>query len=205
MKKIFLAMALTALTVTNAFAQRSKGQVTIQPKIGFNIATMTDSEGSDTRFGLNAGAELEFQTSAKVSLSAGMLYSQQGISGGEDGVMAMLKMDYLAVPLLVNYYVTPKLALKIGLQPAFLMESKTKVSINGVSAEMDLKKALDASGVSYKINNVVASIPIGISYEFDNIVLDARYNIGVSNAMSIETQDTRHMYFQFNVGYRFNL
>lgn len=59
MKK-FILMAAVMLSSMTAFAQTKQGSLTVQPKLGLNIATLTKAEGSDPRFGLAAGAEFEY-------------------------------------------------------------------------------------------------------------------------------------------------
>lgn len=85
MKKLcFVACLLMA--AASSFAQRNVGAITIQPKLGLNIASMSNAEGADARFALAAGAEFEYQATSMVALTAGALYSQQGIKGSESGI-----------------------------------------------------------------------------------------------------------------------
>ena len=58
MKKLFVIASLMMLTVS-AFAQHAPGTLSIQPKVGLNIANITDIDDADPRLGLVAGAELE--------------------------------------------------------------------------------------------------------------------------------------------------
>lgn len=73
-KLIFIACMLLASVTT--FAQHDKGSFNIQPKIGINVASMTNSEGSNPRVGFVGGAEFEYQATDLLSLSFGTLYSQ---------------------------------------------------------------------------------------------------------------------------------
>ena len=50
MKKL-IAMATALLLSVGAYAQHEVGSVTIQPKIGMNIASMTDLDDADVRIG----------------------------------------------------------------------------------------------------------------------------------------------------------
>lgn len=59
MKKLFL-MAVMALATVSSFAQHAVGTFTIQPKVGLNLANVTDGDG-DIRVGAVAGAEFEYQ------------------------------------------------------------------------------------------------------------------------------------------------
>ncbi len=205
MKKLCFVACLLLATVSS-FAQHKVGSVTIQPKLGLNIANMSDSEDPDPRFGLVGGAELEYQTSSIISLSASLLYSQQGCKDNTGGFNGTAKMDYLNLPILANVYVAKGLAVKLGLQPGFLLNDKIKVSVNGVSSEVDLEKALHAGGFpEAKVSSFVLSLPVGISYEFNNVVVDARYNLGLTKAVNNVGESIKHNVFQLTVGYKFKV
>lgn len=201
---MILAAALM-IAASGARAQSNVGSWSIQPKAGLNIATMTDSDGADPRFGLDAGAEAEYQVSERVSLSTGLLYSQQGIKDSPEGVSETIKMDYLNVPLLANVYVAKGLALKAGIQPGFLLNDKVELKSNGAKVEVGLEESFRAAGLKADVKSFVLSIPVGVSYEFSSVVLDARYNLGISKAASAEGESTKHNVFQFTVGYKFSL
>lgn len=191
MKKIIL-MAVMALATVSSFAQHAVGTFTIQPKVGFNLANVTDG-GNDIRVGAVAGAEFEYQISDIFSLSAGALYSMQGCKGDIEGTDATLKLDYINVPILANVYVTKGLAVKLGIQPGFNVTHKASAKVQGVSASVDI------SG----INSVDFSIPVGLSYEINNFVIDARYNLGVNKIA--DEADSKNSVFQFTLGYKFAL
>ncbi|MBO1363407.1 PorT family protein [Prevotella sp. A2931] len=205
MKKLCF-MACLLMAAVSSFAQHKVGAVTIQPKLGINMASMSNFEESDPRFGLVAGAEFEYQASSMVSLTAAALYSQQGLKASDNGLNGTIKMDYLNIPILANVYVVKGLAVKLGLQPGILVNDKVKVSANGVSAEVGIKKALQNAGVTdAKVNSFDLSLPVGVSYETNNIVFDARYNLGLINAISGGGDSTKHQVFQLTVGYKFDL
>lgn len=126
------------------------GSVTIQPKVGLNVSSLTDVDYGDTRVGLATGVDFEFQLSRMFSLSAGALYSMQGESDA--------KLDYINLPFMANVYVAPGFAVKIGLQPEF------NISDDDFS----------------NIKSTCLSIPVGLSYEYKHFVWDARYNFGVT-------------------------
>lgn len=197
MKKLFLAVVAMMVSATT-FAQNEVGQLTIQPKVGVNIANITDADDADPRIGLAAGAEFEYGLTDNIGLSAGVLYSMQGAKATEDGADCTLKLDYLNVPILANFYVAKGFAVKLGVQPGFKLSSKAKVKVSGTSVEVD---ANDIEGVNIK--SIDLSIPVGVSYQYQNIVFDARYNWGVTKI--IEDSDSKHSVFQITVGYKFSL
>jgi hypothetical protein len=192
MKKLILLAAII-MTSVGAHAQHEVGSVTIQPKVGMNIASLTKAEGADSRIGLAIGAEAEYQIEDRISLSAGLLYSMQGATESEDGVDATRKLDYINIPILANIYVTKGLAFKVGVQPGINVSGKYKLEKGGssISEDTDGVKAFDFS------------IPVGASYEFNNLVLDARYNWGLTKVSKYA--NSKNSVFQITLGYKFKM
>ena len=204
MRKMMLVAAAMLLSM-GVKAQSEVGSWSFQPKLGINLATMTDDEGADTRVALVGGAEFEYQSSKQFSLSFGALYSQQGCKASSNGLTGTIKMDYVNIPVLANFYVAKGFALKVGIQPGILVNDKVKVSYGGASAEIGIKESFRDIGIDADVKSFVLAVPLGLSYEFSNILLDARYNIGVSKAISAEGESTKHNVFQLTVGYKFSL
>lgn len=117
----------------------------------------------------------------------------QGAKTTEEGVDCTLKLDYLNVPILANFYVAKGFAVKLGVQPGFKLSSKAKVKGSGASKEVDVDG----------VKSVDLSIPVGVSYQYQNIVFDARYNWGVTKI--VDDADSKHSVFQITVGYKFSL
>ena len=182
MKKL-LVMAAMVLSSVGAFAQYSAGDITIQPKIGLNVASVGGDVDGDYKAGLAVGAEAEYHVSPLIGVSAGLLYSQQGCkwSVEDEDVDVKWKPAYLNIPILANFYVANGLALKAGVQPGFMV------------AKDDAKE----------VNTFDFSVPVGISYEYMNICLDARYNIGCTKVW----KDVKgcNSVFQVTLGYKFKL
>ena len=211
MKKFLFVASLVMLSLS-ANAQKAAGSFTFQPKVGLNIARNTDAKGTDPRFGLAIGTELEYQIRDKFSVAAGFLYSMQGLrESGETGygyATATYKLDYINLPIVFNAYVYKGLALKFGVQPGFNISSKVTFTMDGNTSTGAL------SGMDVRLFDL--SIPVGISYEMKSgIVFDARYNIGVTKIYDsrsynsytdqYETLDSRNCVVQLTVGYKFNL
>ena len=206
MKKMMMIAAMMVATLT-ASAQHEVGTLTLQPKVGMNVATMTKLDDSKARVGLAVGAEFEYQFADIVSLSAGALYSMEGAKSNlsinipafniSATAKETLKMDYINIPILVNVYFAKGLAVKAGIQPALNVNGKYKISANGQSESVNLKDW----GVDVK--SFELSIPVGLSYEYNNIVLDARYNFGMTKA--IKNLDCKNYVFQLTLGYKFEL
>lgn len=192
MKKL-IAMATALLLSVGVYAQREVGTFTIMPKAGLSIAAATDLEGSDVRIGFVGGAEAEYQFTDMFSVSAGLLYSMQGCTYDNRGEDITVKMDYLNVPILVNCYVVKGLAVKLGIQPGFNINSKFKKETGNTTIEGDIDGA----------KTIDFSIPVGVSYEFANFQLDARYNWGLTKA--VKDLDCKNSVFQITLGYKFEM
>lgn len=192
MKKLFLAVVAMMISAAT-FAQNEVGQLTIQPKVGVNIANITDADDADPRIGLAAGAEFEYGLTDNIGLSAGVLYSMQGVKTTIIDDDCTWKLDFLNVPILANFYVAKGFAVKLGVQPGFKLSSKAKFKGSGGSKEVDVDG----------FKSVDLSIPVGLSYQYQNIVFDARYNWGVTKI--VDDVDSKHSVFQITVGYKFSL
>ncbi len=192
MRKVII-MAVLMLSSVAAFAQRPVGSLTVQPKIGMNFATLTKADDSESRIGLVAGAELEYQISDIFSISGGALYSQQGCEWSEDGRTETNKLDYINIPVLANVYVVKNLAVKFGVQPAFNVNSKAKASKGDSSIQGSIEG----------IKTFDFSIPVGLSYEYKNIVIDGRYNFGLTKVSKYA--DSKNSVFQLTLGYKLDI
>lgn len=193
MKKLLL-MAAVMLASVGAYAQHAVGSFTLQPKVGLNVADLTNEDNSKVRCGFVGGAELEYQATDIFSVSAGALYSMQGCKYESGNTTWTNKLDYINIPILANVYVVKGLAVKLGIQPGFNVNSQCKVSNGSNSATSDI----DAKSFDF-------SIPVGVSYEFPKvpIVIDARYNWGLTKVW--DDNDAKNSVFQFTLGYKFDL
>ena len=199
MKKILFVAALM-LSSVSTFAQHAVGSFNLQPKVGVSIANLTEVKGSDPRVGLVAGVEGEYQASDIFSVSAGVLYSMQGAKQ-EFSVLNQTfkntyKLDYINVPIMANVYVTKGLAVKLGVQPGFLVSSTNKAEAKTFLGSGSTTNEIKAKSVDF-------SIPVGISYEYNNFQLDARYNWGLTKVF--ENFKAKNSVFQITLGYKFDL
>ena len=140
------------------------------------------------KVGLAAGADAMYQISPLVGVSGGLLYSMQGANGSGD---YKFNLDELLIPILANFYVYPNLALKVGLQPGFIVSAKSKTD----KVETDIKD---------NCQSVEISLPLGISYEISNFVIGARYNLGLSK-INKGNGSQRNSVIMFSLGYKIPL
>lgn len=102
MKKILLlaAIALSSLSVK---AQTEPGTFTLMPKVGLNMANVTDLENTKMKAGAVAGVEAEYRASNLMGITAGVLYSMQGVKADKGDYKQ--KLDYINIPILANFHV----------------------------------------------------------------------------------------------------
>lgn len=186
MKKLFVLAVVALMTTVSASAQ----QMFIKPMAGATLATLRGSDVSDNakmKVGLVGGAEFGYNFTEQFGVTAGLLYAMQG-AGNKDDSDLNLKMDYLDIPILANYYVIPGLAIKAGVQPGILVSAK----VDGHDYK-DLYKKLDVS------------IPIGASYEFSDFVIDARYNLGMTKLYDKGDAKAYNSVIMVTLGYKIPL
>lgn len=195
MKKVMMIAALMVATLS-ANAQQSVGTWSITPKVGVNLATITDADDASMKIGLVAGADVTYQLAEPFAISFGAFYSMQGAKDDEtiSGVKVdeTMSLDYINIPIMANYYVIPGLAIKAGIQPAFNVKHEVKAEANGSSYSSDIDH----------FNSLDISIPLGASYEFGDFVIDARYNLGLTKLIDISGYNSKNSVFQFTLGYK---
>lgn len=194
MKKILASVLMLLAAFTATFAQHEVGSISIQPKVGVNIASLTKNDGGDPRWGFAGGAEFEYQATDIFSLSAGLVYSQEGAKNDYyvPGYKVTTKFDYLNIPVLANVYLTKGLAVKLGVQPGINVSSKDDLG--------------DGEGVyESEAKDFSFSVPVGLSYEFTGVpfVIDVRYNWGLTHVAS--HADNKSSVFQITFGYKLDL
>ena len=226
MKKLFVAIFAIMATI-HANAQIEEGNWYITPKLGVSIADMTGTlidpskaEGTyDNALhpltGFTAGVDMEYALADQLGLSFGLFYAKQGAKT-DDGLFK-IDMDYAKIPLMLNFYPIPNagLALKAGVQVSFA--SRKRLKMNGTEYNADYATTwwrnrwgrpipvFVETELSRQFNKVDFSIPVALSYELYNFVLEARYNIGLTKVMKDDPESSKHMVWQFTLGYKIPL
>ena len=183
-------MAVMCLTANAQKMRHGAGKITIQPMIGFSVGTFRGEytsgtiTGNEARVGLAIGAEAEYYTTTDwLSLSAALKYEQLG---WEWKNASTVKLDYIDIPLMANFYVAKGFALKVGLQPGFMVSD----NVNGEFKSFNL------------------SIPVGLSYEFKNgITLDLRGGYSLTRVDKFDGNDFKYYTDggSLTIGYKFEL
>ncbi|NNK86780.1 MAG: PorT family protein [Flavobacteriaceae bacterium] len=185
MKKIIQIVILSTVFPCGMIAQ----DLTFGAKAGGNLATLTNNDDYEAKFGLHFGAVAEWEISDDFSIQPELLYSAQGYKRDIEGRTLRAKIDYLNIPLMASYEVIDDVCLMAGPQIGLNLRAE----LEGEGQE----------GQRIPVNDVDASAVFGIQVEVDDsFFIQARYAMGLSE---IRTNiDEKHSVFSVSLGFFFD-
>lgn len=219
-------IAAMLVATVSASAQFEPGTFSIQPKVGINLAKISNmppivEEGykldRSLLGGAVLGAEAEYQIAKPFSVAAGLLFSMQGCQWQDDDFKighqkievkdTKIALNYLNLPVVANFYLFKGFAVKAGVQFGFLCSANAQTTQKYGNTTTNLDESFKDD-----CNKVDISIPVGVSYQVPTIpiYIDARANFGVTNIFkdkSLEAgqKNSKNQVFQVTVGYKFKL
>ena len=207
MKKLVVIIAFFSFTIVQA------QDINFGAKTGVNFASLggDDTEGLDGKTGFHLGLVAEIPISNSFAFQPEILYSSQGAkSKVSDTYMDVnfstkedLTVDYINIPLLAKYTITPGLSFHAGPQVGLLVNAKDEYEyvING-------EKESGTQDMKDEIKNLEFAIAAGLGYKLEmGIFFNVRYNAGLSNIIdddgSSEDYNIHNNVFQLSVGFMF--
>lgn len=191
MKKLILSGILAFGTMLAVQAQNVKFGV----KGGLNISKLTNTDGSKALAGFHAGGLVNIGLNESWAIQPEVLYSSQGTKA-EKGIFGLtasntLNLNYINVPVMVQYSIVPAFYLEAGPQVGFLTAGKVK-----------------SGGVSVDIKDSMKSIDFGLGfgfgYKFDmGLGISGRYNFGLTNVYDSDKIDGKNSVAQIGLFYTF--
>lgn len=178
---VFLVMAVGTVSAQH---------VNIGTKIGLNSYTVINDNGPgfDSNIGLHAGLLGHIHLNRQFGLQPEIVYSMQGAKRGSTN----FNLDYINVPIMLQYMFDNGFRLQAGPQIGFLVRAK---AVNG-STTVDIKddfKSIDA-GLSFGASYVHTPSSLGI---------DARYNLGLSDISESSSVESNSRGLQVGIFYLF--
>lgn len=188
MKKTFVLVASLFLMIGATQAQHHG--VHFGLKGGMNASSLTNTPGTDSKIGFNAGALAHIHTSNKSwAVQPELVYSVEGAKNKSNSDLKT-NLNYLNVPVLVQYLFSNGFRLEAGPQIGFLMSAKNK------PGDADVKSAFNTTNIS---------IPVGLGYLTTyGLGFDARYNFGLSDVTKSDVAKVHANTFQFGLFYQFS-
>ena len=192
-KKLSILTALAVFTILPTFAQESG----LGGKLGLNLANVAgDVVGTSNRTSLHLGGYYNHMITDQLALQPefilwsgqGYKFSTRDSSGAATD--AVVKLNYLNIPIIGKYYFTEAIAAHAGLQ--FGINLAANAEVGGTSSKVEDVSVLDlafAIGAGYELES-------GLNFSF-------RYNIGLSNVNSGSGGSYTNNVFQISVGYLF--
>ena len=183
MKKLFLiVVCATALVSANA-------QVKFGLKAGANFASITDGDGLKSKIGINGGVQVAMALNEMFSVNPEAVYSAQGAKADEgDG---SLNLNYINVPVLLQYNNPSGFFAHTGPQVGFLMSAKAKAG----GEEQDMKEFMNSTDFGWVVG-------LGFATQ-SGFGFNARYNIGLSKLDKEGEGSSKNSVIQAGIFYNF--
>jgi hypothetical protein len=189
MKKI--SLFLCALVFS--FALRAQNG-SMGLKAGVNISNLSNSSGYDmgSKVGFHGGLLAHIHLVPSLALQPEVMYSSQGAKyTTSDGNEHTLSLNYVNIPLQLQYMFNNGFRIQTGPQVGFLAQVKDKVreTETGFFTSQDFK-------------TVDFSWSAGLGYlSYSGLGIDARYNFGISDINNAGNNVLKNNVFQLGVFY----
>lgn len=187
--KFYFTLALATILMTGStFAQHTNFGF----KAGLNSYNISNNSGSsyNSKLGLNIGMFGHIHLDKQLAFQPELVYSSQGAKYTNSGTETTINLDYINVPLLLQYMFENGFRLEAGPQVGFLVSAKSKTN----NATTDIKSS---------IKGIDLGLAIGLGYvdTKSGFGVDARYNLGLSNINENTSTKATNVGFQFGVFY----
>ncbi len=229
MKKLILGLAFAGSLLVNAQEKtKSASPITFGVKAGFNASTLSKYDGNgeydnDQKLkpGFNAGVFVHIPVADKFSIQPELLFNQLGSKTEEReefyvnsdlyrrDVDYKKTLNYLTLPIMVQYKILPQLYVEAGPEFGFLLGGKDKGDIT-MSKNSGNTTTTQTTTFSEKIvkdlyNRFNFGMGIGAGYYFtENFGVTARFTAGITDIYKHNSADAiRNNAFQVGVAYQF--
>ncbi|MDR6405524.1 MULTISPECIES: porin family protein [Chryseobacterium] len=193
MKKLILGFAIAMSSMT--FAQEKAKETSSSPvrfgiKAGLNVSSVNDDDFK-AKAGIYGGFFANIPVASSFSVQPEVLYNGMGAQA-DDSSDVKLNLDYISVPVMLQYNILPELYLEAGPQFSFAINKKLK----GDGGSIDLKDSI--KGFDFGIG-------LGAGYYFaQGFGVTARFVAGATDIAENNNDDAiRNSVFQVGVAYKF--
>lgn len=205
MKKLLLSMALL-MACTFAMAQRSVGTWSLIPKVGVNLANISNFDVINTglspdskhhvveqkskyREGFIGGLDVQYQAMSQVAFSAGVFYSVQGMRFSPSETIdkekvhytsddVQWKYDYLTLPLMAHVAVLPGFSFNAGVQMGYLLSAKGRATLSQFT--------VDKEGKAHYQTGEKGHLLYAYTEKYDNLSYSKRFDVSIPVGFSLE-------------------
>lgn len=192
-----MKLQLSAALIAMVFATAVQAQhVNIGIKAGLNLYNIKYSNDVkyDMKPGLHAGLLGHIHITKSFAVQPELLFSSQGAQYKTGGETTKLNLNYLNVPILLQYMFDNGFRFEAGPQVGFLLTAK----VDDGTTKTDIKSDLKPLDVGLGLGVGYIHVPSGFG-------VDARYNLGLSNINDDDNSSVKanNRGFQVGVFYQF--
>ena len=148
------------------------GQTAVGLKAGVNIATLS-GDSHDPKVGVHGGVFVNRSISKNFFVQPELLFSGEGVEYVWAGVKHKWVLNYIQVPVMLQYYPISQIYVEAGPQVGFRITAKDKL---GEDSHANMKE---------NINSVQFAIGAGVGVKVtERVLIYGRYNFGLSDITS---------------------
>lgn len=191
MKKISLFLFGMSMAVVSFAQAPAKFGV----KAGVNISTFNQNNADyDSRIGLHLGGYAHIHLAPEWALQPEVQYSQEGAKRAVSNGEVTTKLDYINIPLMLQYMFNNGFRIEAGPQLGILANGKY---------EDDDGNESDAADQDFKSTNV--ALGFGLNYlSYSGLGIGGRYNLGLSDISESSNTKVKNNTFQISLFYMFD-
>ncbi len=197
MKKMLVLIAAAIVCMS------ASAQVQFGGKVGFDL---TNFWGSDVEHGMKpsyqVGLLMEYKMTPKFAIAPEVVFASQGgkfkaldlnLFGLDIEKNVTFNTNYINVPVMLKYYVTPAFSIDLGPQVGFNVYSKYSIE--------DVDKAID---VKDNTKTVDFGVGLGGTYNLsENAFVQARYTMGMTKVFDGDYNKEKNGNIQVAFGMKF--
>ncbi|MBK6266066.1 PorT family protein [Marivirga sp. S37H4] len=190
--KIYLIAIIAAIMVTTT-VQAQNANIGIKGGLNlYNVINENSSDG-DLKAGFHLGLIGHFHLNEQFALQPEVVFSTQGSDFTSNNTEMKLNLNYVNVPVLIQYMFNNGFRLQAGPQVGVLVSAKGEVNDSNVDLTDD-----------YNSIDLGASFGVGYINPSSNFGFDARYNMGLTDINESTNENSYNRGYQIGVFYLFN-
>ena len=202
MKKITIALMCMLLTAGAAMAQK---KFTFGPKIGVDYTHFWDNEvDASGQFNYQAGLFMEYRFTDKFSIAPEVVFAAQGgkfnwYNESSIKISTTDHMNYVNIPVMLKYYVTPALSIDLG--PQLGINVYSKYTVESKDKHLNIKETEDQKDDTKTID---VGVGLGFTYNIaKDVFVQGRYTLGLTEVFDKSWDTGKNGNAQIAIGYRF--
>ena len=180
-------------TMNGQASSTNRGQTMVGVKAGVNIASLSSFSGR-SRISGHGGVFLHHPLNKNICIQPELLFSGEGQRYYSNAVEHTLALDYLQLPIMIQYYPVDNFYVEAGPQAGILISAQDKVG--GLNGHSNVKGDFAAAQLALGVGAGVRAT--------ERILIYGRYNFGLTDATVYDNIVDHSQVGQIGVAVRFN-